>query len=253
MIEARQLSVTFGGVRPLDGLDALLSEPVVGLIGPNGAGKTSMINVITGMVPCTAGSIRFRDQEISRAPAHEIARLGIGRTFQHVEIFSDQTVVENVLTGMSRHLPHGFWASALSLPRARHGERAARLAAEELLEAFDLTQYRDVLAGDLPFGVLKRLDLARALAARPLLLLLDEPTSGMSEVGALQAIETARTLARNHGISLFVIEHNMRVIMSLADTITVLDYGEKIAEGSPAAIQDDQAVIDAYLGANADA
>jgi len=248
------VTVRFGGIVALRDVSLALEQGEIrGLIGPNGAGKTSLINVVSGMVSPTAGRVLLDGQDISRAPAYRVAALGIGRTFQNVEIFGDQSVLINVMTGLHRHLPHGFWSSTLMLPRAAKGEAAARREATGLLDAFGLEGYASAPAGSVPFGILKRVDLARALAARPRLLLLDEPTSGMSETEAAAAIATARALARERGITLIVVEHNMRVIMALADRLTVLDQGAVLAEGTPAQIQNDARVIDAYLGSAADA
>lgn len=247
--EAQNVTLNFGGLTALRNVTVDLREgEICGLIGPNGAGKTSLVNVITGVTRPTSGQIVFKGQRLDVLAPHEIARLGVGRTFQHIEIFADQTVHTNVLTGLHRHLTHGFWSSAMGLPAARRGERSACDEADRLLEALGLAACREVVAGDLPFGILKRVDLARALAARPRVLLLDEPTSGMSEVEAETTIGACRELVRDRGVTLLVIEHNMQVIMTLADRLVVLHHGEKIAEGTAEAVQQHPGVIEAYLG-----
>jgi branched-chain amino acid transport system ATP-binding protein len=187
-------------------------------------------------------------EPVSGLPAHAISRRGIGRTFQHVEPFGELTVLDNVLLGVGRHAHVPFAHAAFALPRALRTEAGAVREALAVLERFELTPYRDVPAAELAFGLLKRMDLARALAARPTLLLMDEPTSGMSESEADRAIAAARELAESQEITLLVVEHNMRVMMALAHTVTVMQNAAVIAEGTPAEIQRNRIVIDAYLG-----
>jgi branched-chain amino acid transport system ATP-binding protein len=248
-LTVESLSVRFGGVVAVRDLSLRVAPGEIrGLIGPNGAGKTTVINAITGVVPIEAGAVHLDGDRVSRLPAHAISRRGIGRTFQHVEPFAELSVLDNVLLGVGRHAHVGFAAAALATPHARRRESMAVREALDVLERFDLLAYRNVRAAELPFGVLKRMDLARALAARPTLLLLDEPTSGMSESEADRAIASARALAESEGITLLVVEHNMRVMMALAHTVSVMQNGALIGEGTPAEIQRNRIVIDAYLG-----
>jgi branched-chain amino acid transport system ATP-binding protein len=247
LLVVNDVTIAFGGI--VAARDVSLAIPqgeIRGLIGPNGAGKTSLINAISGVVRPRAGSIVFEGKEITGLPADLVSQRGIGRTFQHVELFREESVVQNVMTGLYRHYRYGVAAAALGF--SGKAEAHALGEAMELLTAFDLTPLANARAGDLPFGIQKRIDLARALAVRPRLLLLDEPVSGMSEVEANAAIATARALARERGITLLVVEHNMRVLMELAERITVMHQGRVIAEGEPAEIRADAAVIEAYLG-----
>jgi branched-chain amino acid transport system ATP-binding protein len=249
LLEIDALSVRFGGVAAVTELSlAITAGEIHGIIGPNGAGKTSVINAVTGMVAPQSGSIRFANKEIAGVAPHVISSFGLGRTFQHVELFGDRSVFDNVLTGFYRHQSYGLLAAALRLSKAKQSERRTHEQTRELLEAFDLARFADTRAGLLPFGIQKRVDIARALAAEPQLLLLDEPVSGMSEAEAELAVTTMRKLAREHGITLVVVEHNMGVLMNLAERVTVLNRGRLLASGTPAEMQANTAVIDAYLG-----
>jgi branched-chain amino acid transport system ATP-binding protein len=241
--------VSFGGVAAVRGVSLRVEEGEIrGLIGPNGAGKTSLINSITGIVRPDGGAIIFRGQEITALPSDIIAGRGIGRTFQHVELFPEATVLDNVLTGLYRHHVYGVAAAIAGWGPAQRVEAEARREALALLEVFDLAPIASVLVHDLPFGIQKRVDLARALAVQPKLLLLDEPISGMSEAEADAAIGRLRDLAERRKITLVIVEHNMRVMMRLAARITVMHQGEILAEGPPAEIRANPAVIEAYLG-----
>jgi branched-chain amino acid transport system ATP-binding protein len=249
LIEIDALSVRFGGVAAVTDVSLVVAAGEIhGIIGPNGAGKTSLVNAVTGMVTPQSGSIRFAGKEIAGIPPHVISSSGLGRTFQHVELFGDRSVFDNVLTGFFRHQSYGLLAAAMRVGKAAKSERTTRDRARLLLDAFDLADIAEIPAGLLPFGIQKRVDIARALAAEPRLLFLDEPVSGMSEAEAEAAVTTMRKLAREHGITLVVIEHNMRVLMNLAERVTVLNRGRLLASGTPAEMQANTAVIEAYLG-----
>jgi branched-chain amino acid transport system ATP-binding protein len=249
LLEIDALAVRFGGVVAVTDVSlAVAAGEIHGIIGPNGAGKTSLINAVSGMVVPQSGSIRFADREIAGLAPHLISSFGLGRTFQHVELFGDRSVFDNVLTGFYRHQSYGLLAAALRFGNAARSERRTREQVRLLLDAFDLAAFADTRAGLLPFGIQKRVDIARALAAEPQLLFLDEPVSGMSEAEAEAAVATMRKLAREHGITLVVVEHNMRVLMNLAERVTVLNRGQLLATGTPAEMQADASVIEAYLG-----
>jgi branched-chain amino acid transport system ATP-binding protein len=249
LLEIDALFVRFGGVAAVAELSlAIAGGEIHGIIGPNGAGKTSVINAVTGMVAPQSGSIRFAGKEIAGLAPHIISSFGLGRTFQHVELFGDRSVFDNVLTGFYRHQSYGLLAAALRLHKAVQSERGMKARARLLLDAFGLAPFADTPAGLLPFGIQKRVDIARALAAEPRLLFLDEPVSGMGEAEAEMAVTTMRKLAREHGITLVVVEHNMQVLMNLAERVTVLNRGRLLASGTPAEMQANTAVIETYLG-----
>jgi branched-chain amino acid transport system ATP-binding protein len=243
------VSVNFGGVAAVRGVSLRIdSGEIRGLIGPNGAGKTSLINAISGIVRTAAGTIVLGGRNITTLAADVISSCGIGRTFQHVELFREETVLDNVMTALYCHHTYGVVAAIVGFGKSTRVESAARREADALLEAFDLSGLAAAPVRDLPFGIQKRVDLARALAVRPRLLLLDEPVSGMSEAEADTAVATIRNLARERAITLFVVEHNMRVMMQLAERITVMHQGRILAEGTPSEISANPEVIDAYLG-----
>jgi branched-chain amino acid transport system ATP-binding protein len=249
LLQTVLLRKEFGGLVAVDDVDFTVPEgSIVSLIGPNGAGKTTFFNMLTGVYKPTDGQVVFAGEDLTGGPPHVYTQRGIGRTFQNIRLFQNMTALENVLVGMHTRLKGKLLESILRTPRVKHEERDARARARELLEYSGLRRKDSEIGRNLSYGDQRRLEVARALATEPKLLLLDEPTAGMNPQETAEFTDFVARLRADRGLTVLLIEHDMRVVMGVSDRVTVLDYGEKIAEGTPGEIQKNERVIEAYLG-----
>jgi branched-chain amino acid transport system ATP-binding protein len=253
LLQADKVTMRFGGLIANKDVDFEIPRgSIVSLIGPNGAGKTTFFNQLTGMLEPTSGDIRFGGESILGLTPHEIVERGIGRTFQNIRLFGAMTVLANVMVGRHVRMSSSWWQSLLKLPAVREEEAATVKRARELLDLVGLPRrYEEDWAKNLPYGHQRRLELARALASDPKLLLLDEPTAGMNPGETAQMTELIQHLRDELDLTVLLIEHDMKVVMGISERITVLDYGEKLAEGAPEEIRADPRVVEAYLGKQA--
>ena len=249
VLDVRNLGIDFGGLTAVDSFNITIGPTeIAGLIGPNGAGKTTIFNLLTGVYQPTRGSVLVNGIDIKAMPVHKVNKLGIARTFQNIRLFSEMTALENVKVGMHNEIKCSFLASLLRLPSYYRAEAAANMKAMELLDFMGLADVADQKAGSLPYGVQRRLEIVRALATNPSIILLDEPAAGMNPSETTELMHQIRRIRDTFHIAIFLIEHDMNLVMNVCETIAVVNYGKIICKGTPEQVRQNPAVIEAYLG-----